>query len=220
MNFNEMLANSVNKLTPDLDDLYDGACRYSMSDWELQQRSLATASGAGAVAIPGLHLAGLAADFAFIINRAGVASYGIGAIKGAERHGNVLEQEDFVGVLNYWAGDADFMEAMKGKGAADLSSKVGIKVVTKVGGKVAVKGLTKAMLTSAGYMVAQKFGAKAMAKPAAKIAAKFGGKALGGFIPILGPIVGGGVNLWLISGIMDAASGFYRDKLVLVDRLV
>lgn len=220
MNFSETLANVVNSMTPDLDDLYSGASRYTVSDWELQQRSLATASGAGAVAIPGLHLAGLAADFAFIINRAGVASYGIGAIKSSGTHGNILEREDFVGVLQYWAHDEEFMQAMKGKAAADLSTKVGAKLVTKVGGKVAVKGLTKAMLASGGYLVATKFGSKAMAKPAAKIAAKYGGKALGGFIPFLGPVIGGGVNLWLISGIMDAASGFYTDKIKLVDALV
>lgn len=219
IDFGDILASSVNAMTPDLDSLYAGTKHYSIEDWELQQRALVTGSGAAVVAIPGVHLAGLAAEFAFVVNRMGVTSYGVGAIKTPADMENPLEREDFIGILKYWAGEEDFMELMKGKGAADLSTKVGVKLVTKVGGKLALSGLAPALMSTGGYMIAKKVGAKTLAKPAAKFAAKYAGKALGGFVPILGPIVGGAVNLWLISSIIDASKSYYQDKFQLIYRL-
>ncbi len=206
IDFGEILANSVNAMTPDLDSLYAGTKHYSIDDWELQQRALVTGSGAAVVAIPGVHLAGLAAEFAFVVNRMGVTSYGVGAIKTPADIENPLEREDF-------------MELMKGKGAADLSTKVGVKLVTKVGGKLALSSLAPTLMSTGGYMIAKKVGAKTLAKPAAKFAAKYAGKALGGFVPILGPVVGGAVNLWLISSIIDASKSYYHDKFQLIYRL-
>lgn len=209
----------VNSMTPDLGSLYEDAKNSSLDDWTFLQKSLVTASGAAAVAIPGLHLVGAAADIAFLVNRMGVSSYGVGAIKLSDSDmGNLLEPEDFGAVLSYWSGDDDLRQLIKGKAAADLSSKAGIKLVTKSGGKIAVKGLTKALLASGGYMIGAKLGGKAMAKPAAKFASKAGGKFLGGFVPFLGPVIGGGINLWLISSIISASEEFYSDKMQLINR--
>ena len=58
-----------------------------------------------------------------------------------------------------------------------------------------------------------------MAKVTSKVAAKFAGKAAAGFLPFLGPAVGGGINLWLIAGILSAAKEFYSDKADLIDRV-
>lgn len=221
MGWQDSFIEAVNALTPDLDALYENSHTYHIDDWNVLQRSLVTASGAGSVAIPGIHLAGVAADLAFVINRIGVASYGVGSILGADKGvGNIIEKEDLAGILIYWVDDEDFMQAMKGKGSASLSTKIGTKIVYKVGGKIAVKGLTKTMLTSAGYLVAQKFAGKAAGKAAAKFTSKFGAKAVGGFVPFLGPIVGGGVNLWLLDGIMKASVKFYNDKINIVERMV
>ncbi len=217
----EIFAKWVNGMTPDLGALYDGSHGYALSDWKLQQNSLVTGSGALAVAVPGFHLAGLAADVAFVLNRMGVASYGVGAILGHQAGcGNLLEKADFPAVLSYWAGDEDFKEAMTGKASASLSSKVGLKLSSKVLGTAAAPQITAQMLSSSGYLVGQKFAGKAAAKAAAKFGAKFGGKALAGWVPILGPVVGGGVNLWLLSSIIDAAEDFYGDKIKLIERLV
>jgi hypothetical protein len=150
----------VNGLTPDLDSLYSGSHNYVLSDWKLQQNAMVGASGAVAVAIPGLHLAGLAADVAFVLNRMSVATYGTGAILGSQAGlGNIIESEDFAAVLGYWSHDDGIMHAMSGKGAS------GVVKVGAIAGKVVVKkGLTKAMLLSSGYLVGQRLGGKALAK--------------------------------------------------------
>lgn len=216
----EMFINSVNGMTPDLDKLYIGSKDYDLGDWRVQQNSMVTVSGGASVVIPGVHVAGLVADAAFVLNRMRVATYGVGAILGS-RAGldNILEPEDFAAVLGYWADDKSIQEAMKGKGAAELSSKVLIKSGAKILGKGYVKGLTKVMLTSSGYLIGQKVGGKAIAKSAAKFAGKFGGKLIGGFVPFVGPIVGGGINLWLLNGIINAAEQFYRDKVKLIEKM-
>lgn len=208
----------VNGLAPDIDELYLSAKGGSLDDWKLKQRTLVTASGAVAVAIPGLHMAGIVADVAFVLNRMSVATYGTGAILGeAAGVGNIVEKEDFAAVLGYWSDDEGIQQAMKGKGSATVG-KIGTKVGTKLAGKAFTKGLTKAMLSSSGYLVGQRLGGKAMAKASAKFAGKFAGKAAAGFVPFLGPAVSGGVNLWLISGIIDSSERYYRDKIALLQR--
>jgi hypothetical protein len=121
--------------------------------------------------------------------------------------------------LSYWADDEDVIQAMKGKAAADLSSKIGVKLANKVAGKSSVKILSKTMISSATHLAFKKMGAKMLAKPAAKFASKFGAKFIAGFVPLAGAVVGGGVNLWLLNGIQDAAEEFYKDKITLADSL-
>ena len=212
----EIFVNVVQSMRPDLIDIYNGAHSETLSSWKTRQNAMVTASGAAAVSIPGLHLAGMAADVAFIINRMGTASYGVGAIIGYDNeYGNILEEEDFHLVLAYWADDEDVAEAMKGKTAASLSSKLGGKLMSKEAAKV----LTKTMLASASHLATKKLGGKLLAKPAAKFGAKFVGKGAAGFVPFLGAVVGGGINLWLLNGIQDSAEEFYRDKIRLAAQL-
>ncbi|HEX9981746.1 MAG TPA: hypothetical protein VGF69_00650, partial [Thermoanaerobaculia bacterium] len=161
---------------------------------------------------PIAHLAGIAADVIFLINRMGVCSYGIGAIY-AERSqcGNFLEDEDFGIILNLWAGgdeNGELFAALSGKAAADMA----IKVHTKAGLKMVAKTMCKSAGLLVGAQMGGKMGAKAGAKVGAKFASKLGGKMLSGFVPFLGPVVGGGINLWFITGIADAAERFYGFK--------
>lgn len=150
----------------------------------------------------------------------GTASYGVGAILGHQEFGeNILEEEDFSLTLAYWADDEDVMQAMAGKGAADLSAKVGTKIASKLIPKSTAKILTKTMISSSTHLAASKLGAKIAAKPAAKFASKFVAKGIGGFVPFVGAAVGAGVNLWLLNGIQDAAEAFYRDKIKLAESL-
>lgn len=220
MGVTETFIATVERFTPDIDSIYADASRYTLADWQNAQRAMVGASGAAAVAIPLAHMAGIAADLAFVVNRMGVSTFGTGAILGSDRgYGNILERADFEAVLAYWSGDEGVREAMNGKGAADLASKAGFKVATKLYGKAAAITLTQTMLASSGYLIGQKLGGKAMAKVAAKVSAKFAGKTAAGFIPILGPVVGGGINLWIISGVLDAAHEFYSDKVGLIARV-
>ena len=220
MGIADVFINTVNSMTPNIGDIYNGAKSESLRSWKTRQNAMVTVSGAVSMAIPGAHLAGMAADVAFVINRMGVSTYGVGAIKGYDAgHGNILEEEDFGAVLGYWAHDEELMEAMKGKGAAKLTTKVGAKVAAKIIGKGAGKLLTKTMLASAGYLVGTRLGGKGLAKAAAKFVPKVAGKGVSGFVPFLGPAVSGGVNLWLLSTIISSADDFYSDKIRLLERI-
>jgi hypothetical protein len=202
----------VNELSPDIDSIYVESHNKDLSEWSTLQKSMVGASGAASMVLPGLHLVGMAADIAFVLNRMSVASLGVGAIIGNQTGaGNILEQEDFAAVLGYWCDDEGIQHAMKGKGSASAT-----KLTAKLASKAFTKGLAKTMLASSGYLIGQRLGGKAMGKAAAKFAGKFAGKAVGGFIPFVGPIVSGGVNVWLLTGIIDASKRYYADKAALV----
>ena len=216
----EIFITVVKNSSFDLDDIYSGAKNESLSSWKTRQNAMVTGSGAAAVSIPGLHLVGMAADIAFVLNRMGTASYGVGAIIGYDNdYGNIMEEDDFELILAYWANDREIIEAMKGKVAADLSAKIAAKFSTKLLGKEAAKVLTQTMLSSVAQLAAKKATGKMLSKPAVKFASKFAAKGLGGFVPILGAAVGGGINLWLLNGIQDAAEEFYVDKVNLAKQI-
>lgn len=167
--FAQYVMDAFDALTPDIDDIFENAKLYTLSDWKLQQQALVTGSGAIAGAIPGLHLLTIAADVAFLMNRMSVCSFGIGAIIGYDNSkGNILEEEDFAIVLGRWCEMDDLNNAALAKTAADLSTKVGIKGVSKLLAKTACK--------YAGILVGKKLGGKLGVKLGAKFGAKLGGK--------------------------------------------
>lgn len=204
--FSKWVINAFDALTPDIDNIYDNAKSHTLSEWRNIQKSLVSATGATAVAIPGFHVAGMAADVAFLMNRMSVCSYGIGAIMGYdEDRGNILEPEDFAFVLAKWSGVRGTEDAVIAKTSADLVAKVGSKEATKL--------LAKTMCKHAGILVGKKMGSKVGVKLGAKFGTKLGGKLAGGFIPVVGAIIGGGVNYWFISEVSGVAQQWYYQKL-------
>ncbi len=196
-------------LRPDLDGIYASAHAKPLADWTKGQKRLVTASGAGAAAVPGLHLVGMAADVMFLMNRMSVCAFGIGAILGTEAQlGNVLEPEDFAVVLAVWAGEGGIADAISGKGPADGTGVGGGKVL----GKSVYRILAKTVAEKAGLMADGKLSGPLAGKVAGRFAGKLGGKAATGFIPLVGAVVGGGVNLWFLSGIATAAEQWFRFK--------
>jgi hypothetical protein len=195
-------------LRPDLDGIYASTHGKTLADWTKVQKAMVTASGAGASALPGLHLVGIAADVMFLMNRMSVCSYGIGSILGAEAGlGNVLEAEDFAVVLAVWANEGAIAEQISGK-APDGTGVGGGKVL----GKSVYRILAKTVCEKAGLMPDGKLSGSLAGKVAARFAGKLGGKAATGFIPLVGAVVGGGVNLWFLSGIAAAAEQWFRFK--------
>ncbi|MCU0703782.1 MAG: hypothetical protein MUF18_07375 [Fimbriiglobus sp.] len=191
-------------LRPDLDGIFTAAAGQTLGGWKGKQQALVTASGAGAAAVPGLHLAGMAADVLFLMNRMSVCSYGIGAILGTEaRLGNVLEPEDFAAVLAVWANADGAKELLAGRSAMSGG---------KVLGQSVYRILAKTVCDKAGWLIEGKLSGPLTRAVAARFAGKLGGKAATGFLPVVGPFVGGGVNLWFLSGVATAAETWFRFK--------
>ena len=208
MTISEMALDTISNLRPDLNVMYEDTRGYSLGEWRARQQAMVTGTGMAAAIIPVAHLAGVAADVLFLVNRMSVCSYGIGAIYGrGDNLGNFLEEEDFAVVLSLWAGgsdDAELTAALSAKAAADMA----VKIHSKAGLKILAKTMTK----SSGLLIGSKFGGKFGAKIGAKFGAKLGGKVAAGLVPFLGAAVGGGINLWFITSIADAAERFYRFK--------
>lgn len=204
--FAEWVVDAFESLTPDRNGIFADSIGQSMSDWRMKQQAMVTGSGAAAAAIPGAHLVTMSADVVFLMNRMSVCAYGIGAIIGGPEQGQeFLEEEDFPNILAVWAGDDDVDNMLTAKAATDIA--------VKVGGKMGAKLIGKTISIAGGVMLGKKLSAKVSAKVALKFASKLAGKAAGGFIPFLGAAIGGGINLWFITSIADAADRYYRFKL-------
>lgn len=221
MEITEVFVKVVTSLSPDVGTIYREASPYTMDAWETKQKTLATMAGVGSglIPVPGLHLPAAVADVGFLINRMGLTAYGIGAIACYdEDFGNLVEEEDLVPILGYWANDDETKNSFKVKGAGAVS-----KVAIKVGGKAAAKVVSKTVLTSMGYLVASRLGLKSVMKtapPLVAAASAFAGKAgvkVGtSWVPAAGAAISAGINYWMISSISTAAIEFYNDKLDLV----
>lgn len=205
MSFSQWVVDGFAALTPDLDGIYADAKAMTLSDWRVKQQALVTGSGALAMTLPGLHLVGMAADVAFLMNRMAVCCYGIGAIAGAAKGlGNILEHEDFAIILARWSGDENLSD--------EAITLIHADIVAELGGKAPSKVLAQKISLRAGILIGKKLSSKAGAKIGAKFAAKMGSKALAGFIPLLGAAAGGGINLWFITSIANAAESWFRLK--------
>lgn len=195
----------------------------SIGFWVASQAAQAATTGAIAVAIPFAHLPALAVDVAFLLHKMCFCSWGIGALHGCTVDG----KEDFAIILRLWAGDLQETElpvvlstaavsgllavgiaqygvaGLVGKAAAEAAKAATIAAGQKIGAKGAAKAAGK--LTG-------KIGEKAASKIAAKFVSKFKTKSIAGFLPLIGPVLGGGINAYFVKDIADSAGVYYAAK--------
>jgi hypothetical protein len=206
ISMNDWIVKIFENLRPNSDVIFAEASGYQLEEWKLLQQGLVMTSGVVAGSIPFFHLAAMAGDAAFLVNRMGVTAYGVGSILGSKNGlGNILEVEDFPAILSLWVGDTELTDAAIGKGTASLAGKVG--------GKAASKILAKTMCEKAGILIGKKIGGKLAVKIGTKFGAKLATKTAGGFLPFAGAAIGGGINVWFINSIFQAAESWYQTKL-------
>ena len=132
--------------------------------------------------------------------------YGIGAIVGMQSGlGNILEKEDLANILALWCGAitiAQLDRVQYENRENRLSTKLTQPALGKAGAvSLGVLGATSNRLTL-----------KVATKIAAKLGAKITTKAAAGFIPLAGALVSGGINVWLVSSVSNAAEKYYSWK--------
>jgi hypothetical protein len=214
------------------------ATRYSSAGrWVLAQSTQVGVVGGAAVAIPGLHLAGLAADVVFLMHKLSATCWGIGEIQGCV----VLGKEDFANILALWSGAATLEEldrraiskasfealviagggTLAGLTAGAIAARLTGQQLVMLGGRVAGaflarqtigKGAGKAgaaVASQVGGKLGGKLSAKVAAKAGAKLSAKLGAKAIAGSLFLVGPAVGAGVNVHFTRQIAKAAIRYY-----------
>jgi len=189
------------------------ACN-SVEDWKREHVLKAASSGALTGMIGGpIGLAAIPADLAWCGRVSSHGCFGIGLI----RDRDVDYDYDMNLILAIWSGVAESASVVP---AGKLAIKVGGgKMMIKASGIVAGALVSKASLKG-GSKLGAKLAAKAASKAAAKVTAKLASKSTA-FIPIIGGLISGGVNWWLVSGLLDAADKFYdHDYVVITDHEV
>jgi len=200
----------------------------SVDEWVMRQVTQAAAIGATAAAIPGAHLAALTVDVAILMHKMAWCSWGIGGNMGCQVEGKL----DLALILGLWSGSItkEDVESMLVGGmvlGGALATAVTITTSPALAAKIAAK--TAEFGTS---MLAQKFGLKLVAGSlgqasgmlaqqlvqhfAAQIAAKLlkitASRAFLGFVPLIGPIAGGTINVLFVRAIADSAKTYYQIK--------
>lgn len=195
---------ALENLNPDMNSLYEETSKLNMDEYISNQRTKAVALGAGTAAIPGMHLAGMAADIVALFKLMCDTSYGIGSISSNQKNIGIngIDEFDFVTILTRWGGDYDAINAMNiaVAGAKSAGAVVGGQIASHIAVALLPKPIIKILV-------------KIIAK---KIGLKFAGKGLAGFIPFLGPTVSAGINWWIFDSMMDEAKKYYQAKAVAV----
>jgi|GEM_PF-2214744 hypothetical protein len=151
-----------------------------------------------------------------------------------------------LGIGYIWNEDVDIDQDMNmimaiwaGVGLASVSvptGKIGVKVSPKATMKLGIKIVPKLAAKGTGKLAGEVFGkvisktalktsskalskltAKIVDKAVAKVFAKAAAKVGVGWIPIIGGVVSGGINWWLLSTMMDAAEQYYANPYVVFD---
>lgn len=186
---------------------------YNVNDWKAEHIGMVVASGAGFGAIGGwVGLGAIMPDLLWCKKVGIQGCLGIGYIQGRY----VDYDQDMNMILSIWT---ELGEAATFVPAGKVGIKISNKATVKMAGKVAGKIVEKAALKG-GSKLGAKLAGKAASKAAAKLAAKLAAKTGVGWIPLIGGAVSGGVNWWLLNGLLDAAEKYYRgdcDYLVLHD---
>ena len=187
------------------------AKNYHLSDWKAERIAMVVGSGALSGALGGpIGLAAIPADLAWCGRVSGLGCFGIGHILGRE----VDYDLDMSLIMSIWTG---LGEAASVVPAGKVGIKICGKATPKIAGKVAGVLVSKVALKG-GSKLGAKLASKAATKAATKVVTKLAAKGGTGWIPIVGGIVSGGINWWLVGGLLDAAEQYYKhDYLILRD---
>ena len=197
--------------------------------WKAKHIAMVVTSGVAAGSTGGpWSYAAIAADLLWCRKVAPLGCLGIGYIYGSD----VDIDHDMNMIMAIWAGvGVASTDVPINKIALKASSKtvgklIGVstyfgltmfpKTTGKVAGKVAGKVVGKTVLKSSSKALS-KLLAKIVDKAVAKVIAKAATKVGVGWIPIVGGVVSGGINWWLLSSIMKAAEQYYSNPYVVFD---
>jgi len=194
--------------------------------WKAKHIALVTSSGVAAGVAGGpWSYAAIIADLLWCRKVAPLGCLGIGYICDED----VDVEQDMNMIMAIWAGVGIASAGVPaGKVGVKVSPKATMKLGTKMIPKLAAKGTGKLAGEVVGKVVSKtalkasskalsKLTAKVVDKAVAKVFAKAAAKVGVGWIPIIGGVVSGGINWWLLSTMMDAAEQYYSNPYVVFD---
>lgn len=168
---------------------------------DLYRHTLLINVGVGLVsqAVPAFHLLGLVVDAGVLVYSFDGLIYGTGAI--AARESNcpaLIDKADYWQVLGTW---------FKGiRNSDEFTTAMGLA-------SVLTPSMPRDQALAAFTRALDLYGAKLVGvKLAGVVTAKSLAKAFAGFVPVLGPVVAGGINWFILDGLRDAAQAYYQSK--------
>lgn len=203
----------------------------NVNSWKARQIALVTTPGALAGSIGGpWGFAAMGADLVWLGKNAGQGCLGVGYALGENVDRNDIDlilavwtklvtPKNTVGPgevaistsdLSPWEGTA-----MKGSvvPSGKMASKLGVKPTAKLTGKI----VAKKFAVKGGSKMGAKLVTFAVSTATTKLVAKLAAKAGTSWIPVFGGFVSGGVNWWLIDGLLNAAQRYYSHKYLIIE---
>lgn len=208
-------------------NLKDKAMKDNLSSWRNKHIALVTTAGgaAGITGGPWSSCAAIGADLWVCRKVAPIACLGMGYILGHD----VDFEQDMNLIMAIWSGIGTASATVPaGKVGVKVSPKMTMKVGTKflpklaakgsgkIAGKVVGKVISKTALKGTSQ-IAGVLTSKVVSKAVGKVSAKMAAKVGVGWIPIIGGVVSGGINWWLLETLMDAAHQYYSNPYVVFD---
>ncbi len=172
---------------------------YTVGDWGAAQTAKATAMGAATAGLPVVGIALLPADVALVLRWMHRSATGIAHLLLGH-----ADDETFADILAVWSGAVTLDNDLAKQVAAKAAATAGTNIGGQVGLKLSIKAFS--MCTSA--ILAHKIGPIVAQKVASKIAAKLATKATTSWIPFISALAGGGINLWIMNGVAEAATQY------------
>ena len=109
-------------------------------------------------------------------------------------------------ILALWVGEGEIATAVP-------AGKVGIKINNKTASASTASAVTGMVVSKVAAKLSTKLLAKLtskiVAKAVAKISVKLAAKTSTVWIPLFGGVVSGGVNVWLVGGLLKASEQYY-----------
>lgn len=169
-----------------------------LGDLRLKQSGKAAALAVPTIIGGPTALLALPVEMGLLLRLMSTSALATGWVLGRSPH-----EEDFKLILGVWADKAEPKNLALAKAgaaaapAAGLLSNVGLHVSSNA--MVASSATTLATLGQAYVPYAAK-----------KMAAQMLGNVIPKFLPVLGPLICGGVNAYVVNGVMDAAEKYYK----------
>lgn len=171
----------------------------NLADWKMTQITKAGGIGAASAVIPVAGYLTMPADLAALARLMHRSAIGICEIKLG-----YADEETFAGVLSVWCGATKLDSELAEQIQAQMLAQGAVSTGGVKGIKMAIKGFTLVAKT----LLAKKLTPKVAQKVAALFAKKLAAKASTRWIPIISAIAGGGVNLWVMDGLNEAAEKY------------
>lgn len=205
-------------LGSDLHDVKEKTRPYTAETWYRTSVVDVTSVGAGACVIPGSGYVTLPAEFLYLMKEVYNSAMGLGFLIYGEAH-----KDDFATILGLWTDEvtidertldlvfkaAEEMALSHIKSNTGKDSPVDEYGITQGGKKVSTKVISQELAVKTGAKTSGKLGDKIAVKTGAKITGKYAAKGITAWVPVISAMVCGGLNAWIMDGILSASEEYY-----------